>query len=144
MGIYEHITYVGFPYGPYQAVTADLQSRQQPGDVIIHSSKLSMMPSVYYDRNLAQTYVSDPPGSNVDTLAPATQTVLGLEAKPDIESAAGNATRVWFIIFDESNQEYIQAGYSMHPQLAWLMQHCSQVEIQKWDDLRVYLFAKNP
>ena len=51
-----------------------------------------MMLSVYYDRNLAQTYVSDPPGSNVDTLAPATQKVLGLEAKPDIESAAGNTT----------------------------------------------------
>ena len=144
MGIYEHITYIGFPYGPYQTMTTNLQTNQQPGDVIIHSSKLSMMPSVYYDRNLAQTYVSDPPGSNVDTLAPATQKVLGLEAQPNIESAAGNANRVWFIIFDESNQEYIQAGYSMHPQLAWLMQHYSQVEVKKWDDLRVYLFAKNP
>ena len=144
IGIYEHIAYTGYPYGPYQAMTFDLQTKQQLGDVIIHSSKLSMMPSVYYDRNLAQTYVSDPSGSNVDTLAPATQKVLGLEAKPDIQSAAGNAGRVWFIIFDESNQEYMQAGYPMHPQLAWLMQHYSQVEIQKWDDLRVYLFVKAP
>jgi len=144
MGIYEHLTYMGFPYGPYKAMTADLQIRQQPGDVIIHSSKLSLLPSVYYDRSLVQTYVGDLPGSNIDTLAPATQQVLGLEAKADIESAAGNADRVWFIIFDESNREYVQAGYSMHPQLVWLMNHYSQVEVQNWDDLHVYLFSKKP
>ncbi len=144
MGIYEHITYVGFPYGPYQAVTADLQTRQQPGDIIIHSSKLSMMPSVYYDRNLAQTYVSDPPGSNVDTLAPATQKVLGLEAKPDIASAAGNAKRVWFIIFAQSIQEYKDAGQTTHPQLAWLEAHYTEVNVQRWGDLHVYLFTAAP
>lgn len=144
MGIYEHLTYTGFPYGPYKAMTDNLVIREQPNDVIIHSSKLSMLPSVYYNRSLAQTYVSDPPGSNVDTLAPATQQVLDLEAKPDIESAAGNAGRIWFIIFDQSNQEYIQAGYPMHPQLAWLMAHYSQVEVQSWGDLRVYLFSRRP
>lgn len=144
MGIYQHASYAGFPYGPYKAMTADLQTRQQTGDVIIHSSKLSMLPSVYYNRNLAQTYVSDPPGSSVDTLAPATQQVLSLEAKADIASAAGNAKRIWFIIFEQSNQEYVQAGYPMHPQLAWLMDHYSQVEVQHWGDLRVYLFLKRP
>ena len=144
LGIYEHVTYAGFPYGPYETMMSDLQARQQPGDVIIHSSKLSLLPSVYYDRSLTQTYVSDPPGSNVDTLAPATQKVLGLEAKADIMSAAGNADRVWFIIFDESNQEYVQAGQTMHPQLVWLMENYSQVEVESRGDLRVYLFSIKP
>ncbi len=144
MGLYEHLTYTGFPYGPYQVMTANLKTRQQPGDVIIHSSKLSMLPSVYYDRGLAQTYVSDSPGSNVDTLAPATQQVLGLEAKPDIASAAGNAKRVWFIIFAQSIQEYKDAGQTTHPQLAWLEAHYTEVNVQRWGDLHVYLFTAAP
>ena len=144
MGIYQHVTYAGFPYGPYKSLANDLQAKQQPGDVIIHSSKLSMLPSVYYDRTLSQTYIADPLGSNVDTLAPATQQVLGLEAESNIASAAGNAQRVWFIIFDQSNQEYIQAGYPEHPHLTWLKQNYSQVEVENQGDLRVYMFSKNP
>jgi 4-amino-4-deoxy-L-arabinose transferase-like glycosyltransferase len=142
MGIYQNINYAGFPYAPYQAMTQSLQAKLQPGDVIIHSSKLSMLPSVYYDRTLPQTYAADPPGSSVDTLAPATQQVLGLEAQPDIASAVGDAKRVWFVIFDQSNQEYIQAGYPRHPQLTWLMENYSQIEIEHWGDLQVYLFSK--
>jgi uncharacterized membrane protein len=141
MGIYQHITYSGFPYGPYAALMANLRGSQQPGDVIIHSSKLSLLPSIYYDRSLAQSYVGDPPGSSQDTLALSTQQVLGLIAKPSIESAAGSAQRVWFIIFDQSNQEYIQNGSPLHPHLAWLMGHYCLVELKNWGDLRVYLFA---
>jgi mannosyltransferase len=144
LGIYEHVTYTGFPYGPYNEITANLHSRLQPGDVVIHSSKLSMLPSFYYDRLLPQTYVADPPGSREDTLAHSTQLVLGLEAQPNLESAVGNARRVWFVIFETSNEEYKQAGYPRHPQLTWLMQHYSQVEVRDWGDLRVYAFVKAP
>jgi hypothetical protein len=142
MGIYEHVTYTGFPYSQYRTLVQDLRAKQEPGDVIIHSSKLTMLPAVYYDRSLPQTYVADPPGSNVDTLAPATQQVLGLEAKPDIETAVANAQRVWFIIFTRSNQEYMQAGYPRHPHLTWLMENYSQVEVENLGDLQIYLFAK--
>ncbi len=141
LGIYEHVTFSGFPYAPYSVMDGYLRAHEQPGDTIIHSNKLSMLPSVYYDRRLVQSYVGDPPGSSQDTLALSTQQVLTLIAQPDIQSAVGNAARVWFIIFDQSNQEYIQAGSPMHPQLAWLMNHDSLVEVQNWGDLRVYLFA---
>jgi len=144
MGLYQHITYRGFPYAPYEALNQSLRERAMEGDVIFHSSKLTMLPAVYYDRDLPQTYIADPPGSRVDTLAPATQQVLGLEAQADIESAAGEARRVWFIIFDQSIQEYVKAGEPTHPHLAWLNANYSLVEVQNWGDLRVYLFSKRP
>ena len=142
MGIYQHVTYSGLLYGPYKTLMENLESRKLAGDVIIHSSKLSMLPSVYFDRGLSQTYIADVPGSSVDTLAHSTQQVLGLVAKRDIASAADDARRVWFIIFDESIQEYIQAGFSTHPQITWLMEHYSLEETHQWGVLRVYLFSK--
>jgi 4-amino-4-deoxy-L-arabinose transferase-like glycosyltransferase len=143
MGLYEHVTYAGFPYGPFGSIAQSLEARHQAGDTIIHSSKLSMLPTVYYDRSLPETFVADPPGSPVDTLAPGTQKTLGLEAQRDIESAAGNADRVWFILFNESNQEYVRAGYPEHPHLGWLMAHYHLIEDRNWGDVSVYLFSKS-
>ncbi len=144
VGIYEHVSFSGFPYAPYTEMMANLRSRMEPGDVVVHSNKLSLLPSVYYDRLLPQTYVADPPGTPQDTLAPSTQKVLGLEAQPDIQAAASSANRVWFIIFQTSNQQYIDAGYPGHPQLTWLMQHYRQVGMEQLGDLQVYQFAKSP
>ncbi len=141
LGLYDHVTYAGFPYAPYQALANSLEGQLQPGDVIVHSSKLSMLPAVYYDRHLQETYVGDPPGSSVDTLAPSTQQVLGLIAQPQIESATTGASRVWFVIFDRSDQEYIAAGAPHHPQLVWLMQHYTLSELTTWGELRLYLFT---
>jgi len=144
MGLYQHITYRGFPYAPYKALNESLLERATKSDVILHSSKLTMLPAVYYDRDLLQTYIADPPGSSVDTLAPATQQVLGLEAQADIKSAVGDARRVWFIIFEQSIQEYVKSGEPTHPHLAWLNASYSLVEVKSWGDLRVYLFSKQP
>ncbi len=41
MGLYQHITYTGVPYA---AMMESIQARERPGDVIVHSSKLSMLP----------------------------------------------------------------------------------------------------
>jgi 4-amino-4-deoxy-L-arabinose transferase-like glycosyltransferase len=144
MGIYQHLNYAGFPYGPYQALMTDVRNRQQPGDVIVHSNKLTMLPSVYYEPSLEQVFVADPVGGSTDTLAPATQQMLGLTAQPDVQTAVQDADRVWFIIFDQSNREYAQSGGSMHPQLVWLTNEYSLVKIENWGDLRVYLFIRKP
>lgn len=141
LGLYQHITYRGFPYAPYAEVDSSLHDQLTRGDVILHSSKLTMLPSTYYDPRLIQSYLADPPGSSVDTLAPATQEVLGLTAQPDIVSATREARRVWFIIFERSILEYTSAGEATHPQLAWLNAHYSLVEIQHWGDLQIYLFS---
>ena len=144
MGLYQHVTDRGGIYAPFPAVMQNIESRQQPGDAIVHSSKLSMLPSVYFDRSLHQTYVTDQPGSPEDTLAPATQAVLGLRAQPDVQTAVGKAPRVWFLIFDESVQDYVDAGYPTHPQITWLMEHYSLAEKRQWGTLEVYLFSTAP
>ncbi len=141
MGIYQHVTYAGVPYA---AMMQSIQAREQSGDAIIHSNKLSMLPAVYYARGMEQEYVADPPNSTGDTLAPSTQKVLGLLSKPDIETAAGHAERIWFIIFDESNQEYVNAGFPAHPQLMWLMQQYVLMDKQRWGDVYLYLFSRAP
>jgi hypothetical protein len=141
-GIYYHRIYEGFPYAPYAELDKSFDKAFSPGDLIVHSNKLSMLPSVYYDRTLPQTYIADDPGSGSDTLALSTQQVLGLEAQPDIQTATHNAKRIWFLIFDKSEQEYIQAGYPHHPQLTWLLEHYSLEEVKNWGELKVYLFSK--
>ena len=143
-GLFQHITYAGFPYAPYRELAASLREDFQPGDLILHSSKLTMFPTVYFDPALPQTYLADPRGSRVDTLAPATQEVLNRMAQPSIESDAGQAKRIWFIIFEQSNLEYIEQGEPMHPHLLWLTDHYTLIEVQAWGDVRLYLFAQQP
>ena len=143
LGLYQHITNVSFPYAPFAVLVDKLEAGRQAGDGIVHSSKLSMLPSIYFDRSLPETFVADPPGTAVDTLAPATQEVIGVRSVPDIQSAAGDAPRIWYIIFDESNREYLQAGYPRHPDLTWLMQRYRLLEISHVGDLSVYLFSKS-
>lgn len=142
MGLYEHVTYAGFPYAAFDEVAAELRDRLQPGDVIIHSSKLSLLPTAYFDRSLPETFIADPPGSPVDTLSQAAGQELGVYANPDIASAAGSAQRVWYVLFDESNKEYVQAGYPRHPDLTWLMQKFQPGGTDHWGELSVYLFSR--
>jgi 4-amino-4-deoxy-L-arabinose transferase-like glycosyltransferase len=141
LGLFHHLTYSGFPYAPFNDLAGELRSRIKPGDVILHSSKLSMLPMVYYDRQLPQGYIADPPGSGIDTLALSTQKVLKLEASEDLSSAIGNADRVWFLIFAESNQEYVRAGHARHPHLTFLIERYTQLKLQHWGALDVYLFS---
>ncbi len=121
---------------------ASLSGRLQPGDEIIHSSKLTLLPAVYFDDSLPQIFIADPPGSSVDTLAPATRKVLGVTSAADIASAAGDARRIWFIIFQQSMDEYAAAGQGIPPQLAWMSEHYVLDSTQDFGDLRVYLFTR--
>lgn len=142
IGIYQDITYAGFPYGPYADINASIESRMLPGDVIIHSSKLSYLPAFTYDPSLPQGFIIDPPGSNVDTLAPAIREAFHLKEYPNIEGAASGAERVWFIIFNQSIEEYTSAGQSTHPHLEYLNANFNLISIEDWDDLQVYLYSK--
>jgi len=144
MGIYEHVAFKDFPYGPFQALDASLESRIQSGDLIVHSNKLSLLPAIYFDRSLPQVYIADAPGSPEDTLAPATQEVLGVRAKPNIQTAIGNAPRVWYIIYQNSIAEYQSSGYTTYPDLEFLNSHYNLATKEVWDGLDVYLFVRKP
>ena len=87
LGLFQHLTYQGFPYAPYPQMSAWLDSELLPGDVIVHSNKLSMLPMVYYSSDQTQHFIADLPGSGADTLAPVTQRMFGLLADNSIASA---------------------------------------------------------
>jgi mannosyltransferase len=143
-GIYQHVTYRGFPYGPFREMTSFLHNQVKQGDLIVHSNKLTLLPAMYFDRELAQSFVSDPPGSATDTLAPATQQVLEIEAETDIGTAVSGAERVWYIIYQRSIDEYIQAGKSTHPDIEYLNSELTLESQKTWDDLRILLYTKKP
>jgi 4-amino-4-deoxy-L-arabinose transferase-like glycosyltransferase len=144
MGLYQHVTYRGFPYAPYQELDASLREQIQPGDAIIHSSKLSLLPAVYYDQYLPQIFIADPPGSNTDTLAEATRKVLGLTIASDTEFATRDARRVWFVIFKKSIEEARAAGATTHPHLKYLNRHFKLITTEDWGELQIYLFERQP
>jgi uncharacterized membrane protein len=142
MGFYQHITYKGFPYGPYVMLNQSIQSRLKQGDIIIHSNKLSYLPSFYFDRELPQSYIIDPLGSSTDTLSPVTRKILHLTDRENMEIASTNATRIWFIVYQQSIDEFIVQGYKTHPHLEYLGKNFNLEKIEKWGDLRLYLYSR--
>ncbi|MBI5842357.1 MAG: glycosyltransferase family 39 protein [Chloroflexi bacterium] len=143
MGIYQHLSYNGFPYGSYAALDNSLRGRMETGDVIIHSSKLSYLPSFYFDRDLPQSFIADPAGSGTDTLSTATMQTLSLNAAKDVESATADASRVWYIIFQRSIDELKDQGRNTYPDLEYLGKNFELESVEEWDDLRLYLFKRD-
>ena len=142
IGFYQHVTYKGFPYGPYATLDQSIQNRLEQGDVIIHSSKLSYLPSFYFDRESPQSYIIDPPGSSTDTLSPATRKILHLTDQENIETASTDATRVWFIIFQQSVDEFTSQGYKTHPHLEYLDTNFILTSTEIFDDVRLYIYTR--
>jgi mannosyltransferase len=144
LGIYQHVTYHDFPYGPFKELDVSLRQRMEPQDVVVHSNKLSMLPAMLFDRGLSQSFIGDPPGSGNDTLAAATQEVLGIHAEPDIESATQNASRVWYIIYQRAIDEYEAGGHSTHPDIKYLNSQYNLKSEESWDGLQILLYTKEP
>ncbi len=139
IGFWQHLTYKGFPYADYQAVNHSLQNQIQTGDVIIHSSKLSYLPAFYFDPTIQQGFILDPENSDVDTLAPATRQILGLTEYATIEAATQNVKRVWFVIYQESIQEYADNSLT-HPHLEYLDAHFKLQSKENINSAEIYLY----
>ena len=144
MGIYQHMAYKDFPYGPFRALDTSLRARFRPGDVIIHSNKLSLLPAIYFDRTLPQSFIIDTLGSPEDTLAYATQQVLGVNPKPNIQVASDGVSRIWYVIYQRSIDEFQASGYITPPDLEYLNTHYMLEAKEAWDDIVVYRFARKP
>ncbi|MGZ9226452.1 MAG: hypothetical protein ACXW4M_12945, partial [Anaerolineales bacterium] len=144
IGIYQHVTYQDFPYGPFKELDHSLRERIEPRDVIVHSNKLSVLPALLFERALPQSFIGDLPGSRIDTLAPATQQVLNIKAENDILTATENANRIWYIIFERAIEEYKAGGYPTHPDIQFLDSHYNLDSEENWGSLRVFLYTKAP
>lgn len=137
-GLGAHYTFAQFPRPDFPAAVEFLKQNIAPGDVILHSNKLTYFPMHYYDRVLPQAFLADPPGSGSDTLALPTQKVLGLYALAEVDTAAAGADRVWFVIFKKAIEEYAP---DPHPHLAWLHNNFLLIGTKQIDDLAIYEFA---
>jgi uncharacterized membrane protein len=144
LGIYQHATYRDFPYGPFQELDKSLRQRMEHQDIIVHANKLSMLPAILFDRTLPQSFIGDPPGSPSDTLAPATQQILEIQATKNIRSATEHAQRVWYITYQRSLAEFQEGGYSVHPDLEYLESQFHLQLQESWDGLELFLYVRKP
>jgi 4-amino-4-deoxy-L-arabinose transferase-like glycosyltransferase len=143
-GIQQHLTNSSGVYAPFDKIDASLRDRYQIGDVIIHSSKLSMLPAFYFDPNLPQVFISDIPDGPNDTLSPVTQKILGIKSEHDLVAATKGAYRIWFIILTRSIEEFTSAGATTHPQLQYL-ELTYQLDLHEtWGGDEIYLFSRKP
>jgi 4-amino-4-deoxy-L-arabinose transferase-like glycosyltransferase len=142
LGLGSFYIYRGFPYAPFDAVNQSLHEGLSTNEVVLHSNKITVIPAVYDDPTLDHEYLADPPGSGSDTLAIATQEVLGLFAHADVEQAVGDAAGVWFIIFPREIDDYSRQGVEEHPALTWLQAEFDLDEVTSYGDLDVYHFLR--
>lgn len=142
IGFSQHLNYKGFPYGKFNEISLSIENRLESGDLILHSNKLSYLPALYFNPSLPQGFIIDLPNSNVDTLAPATREILELTEFESIEQATENKTRIWFVIYQSSIDEYLANQNSTHPHLEYLNQNFILQNKEKWDDLVILLFTK--
>jgi uncharacterized membrane protein len=136
VGLVTQYTWHTFPRPPFDVADQFIAARWQPGDRVVHASKITMLPMTYYDRSLPQAYVRDTPGSSEDTLARPTQETLGLLADDCAAAAARGSSRVWFVIFQQQIEQ--QGGAS--PSLDWMETHYHRVSLESFNDLLVYLY----
>jgi len=135
-----HYTYAQFPRSPFDKAVAYLRENYQSGDAIVHDNKLTFFPCHYYDRELPQAFMADPPGAGSDTLALPTQEALGLLASQSMEEATAGSQRVWFVIFQRAFTEYEGLGHPQPPHKAWLEERYHLVEAMTFNDLNIYLY----
>lgn len=142
IGLIGYYTYRGFPYAPFVGIAKHLERAVEQGEVIVHSNKLSALPTIYYSPTMDQRYLADPSGSGSDTLAPATQQVLGLVADDQVADAVQRGRGVWFLIYSREIADYQSQGELEHPSLAWLRQSYRNEELERWGDLQVHYFTE--
>jgi uncharacterized membrane protein len=144
IGLSQLATNNGYGVDPLKRVEAVLAAEIQPGDVVVHSNKLTYLPLFYHDATLPMTFVGDTPGGSTDTLSKATRRILGVSDSPDLASAVGSAQRIWFVIYQESVEEYVDAGYATHAHLKYLNDHYKKVSQSTYGDVMLYLFENKP
>lgn len=141
-----YYTYDEFPRSPYRAAMNYLQEVVQPGEQIIHETKLSYFPSAFYAPGLPQVFLADIPGSANDTFEPGSQQAMGIFPQASLEAAAGNGcaecSNVYFITFSQTLHEYQALGLEENPNLRWLDDHYRRVEQRVFSDLEVYHYER--
>jgi len=142
LGLQGYYTYRGFPYGPFQAIVRDVEDMKREGEVVLHSDKLTALPSVYAGAPTPIDFLADPPGSSTDNLSLAAQQFLGLQSFPGVDEAVGGAPGVWFIVFRQETEEYLEQGIQPHPVMASLGENFTLVGEKAYGDVMVQHYTR--
>lgn len=121
---------------PFAEADAFLKAQWRKGDLILHDNKLSFLSMHLYDRTLPQQFLADPPGSDNDTFAPASQAAMALYPT-ELSAAVQGKTRIWFVIY----QTAIDEAAGTHPNLALLDEKFQRIQETKYGDLDIVLYA---
>lgn len=140
LGLGGYFTYRGFPYAPFDALNEKLAREIQTEEIVLHSSKLSALPSFLDDPAIDHRFLPDPAGSPNDTLSATSQEVLGFEAVASFEAAVDSRPGVWLVIFTREIEEYQQLGYPEHPLTVQLEECYSSVEQSTVGTLELFHF----
>jgi len=139
LSLFNHYTYTDFPRAPFDQAATFLRAEGDSA-AVVHSNKLTFLPTHYHDRTLPQSFIADEPGSPSDTLAQATQQALGIAATADLETAVGDRERVFLLLFEQAREEFTATGRE-HPHLQWLQSHYRPADVHASGDLLIYEFA---
>ncbi len=137
-----YYTFNSFPRSPFNEAMQGLRTQVQAGDVIVHDNKLSFFPSYFYAPDLPMKFIADVPGSHNDTYAKASQDAMQLFPEPDLETAVGDAQRVYFVTFSETIEEYQALGEMQHPALRWLDERYTRLGQWTYGDLLVFGYGR--
>lgn len=123
----------------YAAADAFLRAQVEQGDAVVHDNKLSYFPMHLHDRELGQVFIADPPQSDNDTLAPASQAALELYPT-GFEAAVRDHERVWFLVYRTALKEADEAGIP-HGNVARLERQYRRVQETNYGDLVIVLYT---
>ena len=143
LGLHGYYTYRGFPYAPFADVMRELHERQGEGEVVLHSDKLTALPSVYVGATLPVRFLADPPGSPSDNLSPGAQRLFGLESFLTVQEAVDDVPGVWLVLFRQEVEEYQARGIEPHPVVGGLTESFTLVGEQTYGDVLVQHYARS-
>ncbi|MCZ7544110.1 MAG: glycosyltransferase family 39 protein [Anaerolineae bacterium] len=131
-GLALHYTWDTIPWPPFDRAAAYLTQSYGPGDAIVHSDRMTLLPMLYYERALPGMFIADPVAPGSEVLALEMQRALGIQETPCVQAAVRGAARVWFVIYH---------GREASPSLTWLRDNFAQSDVMAFNDLDVYRFA---
>jgi hypothetical protein len=138
--IHRHYEYERFPRPPFREAVGYLEARVQPGDAVVHTSKLTYFPMMAYDPEMPGMFLADAPGSPQDTLAYPTQRALDIYPTSSITAAVEGANRAWIVYFARELQEAREAE-GAHSAVEWMDNHFEATGREQFSDLVVALYV---
>jgi len=133
-------SFQSFPRSSFKKAVDFINQQPIETKIVLHENKLSYFPMLFYDSNLTQYYLADPPGSENDTLSLGSQIAIGYMAINKFDEFF-LYEKLFFISFTQTEIEYKNLGL-MDPNLSFLRSYYEEKAVTLIGDIKVYYFVK--